>query len=265
MRWLGLLICVLSFQSFSTADELPARSYSQAWLGAMQSGYGYAPESFSMFWMTASNSEQALAVGHMVASGASPISAGFAQLPISEKTCSAYSASLPGNDSLQTSYPALFAGNKPFKPLTYGLPANSTGNGAGAGSGFGMPTNGSSPRMTGSDGMPLVTNTPSLVSPDEPASALGDPIASLPPAGELEHPAIPFNVVDQTNLQGVSLLTARLPIGGGSQTPNVPLSLPPGSSSISPVATPEPATFGLSLIGFLALMIARWKKLQSPP
>jgi hypothetical protein len=265
MRWLGLLICFLSFQSFSIADELPARGYSQAWLGALQSGYGYAPESFSMFWMTASNSEQALAVGHMVASGASPISAGFAQLPISDKTCSAYSASLPGNDSLQTSYPALFAGNRPFKPLSYGLPANSTGNGTGAAPGSGMSTTGSSQRMSGSDGMPLITNTPSLVSPDEPGTAFSNPIASLPPASEPADTTNPFNVVDETTSPGVSLLTAREPVIGGSQMPNVPLSLQPGSSSISAVQTPEPATFGLSLIGFLALVIARWKKLQSPP
>jgi hypothetical protein len=111
MRWLIAISAAVLLHSSSWADDFenPAPTYTRAWLGALITGHDFAPQSFSMFWLTAPPEQQAIAIGHIVSSGANPISAGIGQLAIGDQV-----RPIPRGDdgpvmtNLVTSYPALF-------------------------------------------------------------------------------------------------------------------------------------------------------------
>jgi hypothetical protein len=289
MRWLIAITAAVFLHPSSWADDSqnPESAYTRAWLGALITGQDFAPQSFSMFWSTAPPEQQAIAIGHIVSTGANPISAGIGQLAIGDQV-----KPIPRGDdepvttTLGTGYPALFAGNLPFKPSNFKIPDKGSGQGGAAGGmGGGMgggaasdgrpgtlenpgpnPTPDSFQKLSSTDGLPLLTTALSLGQPDTADSV-----------------AITLNSKD-----GPNTLSADIPNDGwwlytigevkqnpdGSYTSNNPILNeltgvnPPYMAdnirhiSLNPPGptVPEPTTIGLSILGLAGLAVSRLRR-----
>lgn len=241
------------------------------------------PEIVRSFWASGSEQDQAVALGVCVGLCAHPLTAGLGQsfLPKQEQSRSVAVADEPFQGSLQTSYPALFAGSNPFKPSNFQLPA-SLNNGAGMG---GMPGGANSAQAAANRPATLQT-----VSPDGTAQPLIHnnattnvrPSPDSPIAVGTLSEAISTNVIDEPLAVLLPTVTDPSLFGPPISSITVPGYRPGSSNSLSdlvrpedpepnwrptpltpPPAVPEPSSLLLTLFGGLALGVARRKILRA--